>query len=490
MVASFALNTLIPCMTMAETVNTLNRSVQSTAAQRHIIVFTRFPEPGKTKTRLIPALGPEGAASLQQTMTEHTLATVHQLQREFSFRQESISVDVRFAGGTAALMKQWLGLNWIYTSQGEGDLGDRLLRAFQQAFEQGAKAVLAIGIDCPDITVDILTEAFQKLSTTDMVIGPADDGGYYLIGLSALISDCFQGIEWGTETVRQATLAKATQLTLKVAELQILSDVDRPNDIVIWERAFAKSLLNRKPLLSIIIPTLNEGHRISELLETLTKNQDLEAEVVEIIVIDGGSTDNTVETACAWHVRVLSSPPGRARQMNTAAQVAKGDTLLFLHADTVLPKTFYSAIANTLAQSNVIAGAFELSIQGQNPTLRLVEWGVKWRSHLFQMPYGDQGLFIKRDVFETLGGFADIPIMEDFELIQRLKRRGKVAIAPVSVRTSGRRWNNLGVWKTTVINQAVIIGYLCGVEPARLANWYRGNMHKPEQNRNILQRNK
>ncbi|MEO0490404.1 MAG: glycosyltransferase, partial [Cyanobacteria bacterium J06659_2] len=102
-----------------------------------------------------------------------------------------------------------------------------------------------------------------------------------------------------------------------------------------------------------------------------------------------------------------------------------------------------------------------------------VEWGVRWRSHLFQLPYGDQGLFMKRKVFDTVGGFPDLPIMEDFELIQQLRRNGRVAIAPASVITSGRRWETLGVLKTTLINQAVILGYVCGVAPARLARWYR-----------------
>ncbi|MEB3213563.1 MAG: TIGR04282 family arsenosugar biosynthesis glycosyltransferase, partial [Leptolyngbyaceae bacterium] len=388
---------------MVETTDATSLPKSSTICSHHIIVFTRFPEPGKTKTRLIPALGAEGAARVQTQMTEHTLATIQAFKRTQHSSHNAVSVDVRFAGGTAARMQQWLGLQWAYTPQGEGDLGDRLLRAFDDAFERGARFVLAIGIDCPDITVDSLTEAFHHLASAELVIGPADDGGYYLIGLSKLVPDCFHSIAWGTDTVCQTTLDIAAQLNLTVEKLQVLSDVDRPDDLPIWERALATSPLHTDYGLSILIPTLNEGQRIGKLLDSLVSHQGKASTATEIIVVDGGSTDDTLTTACSYPVHVIRSEPGRARQMNTAAQKARGKILLFLHADTMLPKELYAPIAETLAQPNVVAGAFELAIQGQNPALRVVEWGVRWRSHLFQLPYGDQGLFMTREVFESIG---------------------------------------------------------------------------------------
>ncbi len=161
--------------------------------------------------------------------------------------------------------------------------------------------------------------------------------------------------------------------------------------------------------------------------------------------------------------------------MNIGAKSASGDILLFLHADTSLPANFETMVAKVFAsQSNSqpVAGAFELRINLPCLSLRLIEIGVNWRSHLLQMPYGDQAIFLKSSLFYDIGGFPDLPIMEDFELMLRLKRLGRIAIIPVPVLTSGRRWQKLGVLKTTLINQAAIIAYLMHIPPQQIAHWY------------------
>jgi rSAM/selenodomain-associated transferase 2 len=219
--------------------------------------------------------------------------------------------------------------------------------------------------------------------------------------------------------------------------------------------------------LSIIIPTLNEELMITEVLKRIGTG-------VEIIVVDGVSTDTTREIAEELGAKVIiSENKGRAVQMNLGAKIARGDILLFLHGDTLLPSNYQEVIINTLSQSGIIAGAFELKITGEEKSLRLVEKLVNWRSHFFSLPYGDQGIFLKASVFEDLGGFPDLPIMEDFELIQRLKKRGKIGIVAAAVTTSGRRWQKLGVWKTTLINQLVILGYYLQISPQILKKFYR-----------------
>lgn len=227
--------------------------------------------------------------------------------------------------------------------------------------------------------------------------------------------------------------------------------------------------LNPQPQkISIIIPVLNEATRIASVINQIEKTEE-----IEIIVVDGLSVDNTVEVASSLGVNVISTPRGRALQMNTGAKIASGEILLFLHADTELPKGFAGLVRDALNQPQVIAGAFELKIEGQQWGLRLIEKIVSLRSHFLQLPYGDQALFIKAETFRQLGGFSELPIMEDFELINRLKRYGKIKILPISVITSGRRWQQLGIWKTTLINQFIILGYYLGIPPETLAKFYR-----------------
>ncbi|GBF80122.1 TIGR04283 family arsenosugar biosynthesis glycosyltransferase [Aphanothece sacrum] len=221
--------------------------------------------------------------------------------------------------------------------------------------------------------------------------------------------------------------------------------------------------------ISIIVPVLNEEILIEKNLILLKSNPN-----VEIIIVDGGSQDKTVELAENLGFKVLiSSQMGRAYQMNKGASIARGEILLFLHIDTHLPPQYQSIIQEILSDTKTIAGAFELEIDRPNFSLCLVEILVNWRSRFFSFPYGDQGIFIKSSIFQEFGGFSNLPIMEDFELIQRLKKRGKITIAKAKVITSNRRWQKLGVWKTTLINQLIIIGYYLGVSPTQLAAWYK-----------------
>ncbi|BAZ13042.1 glycosyl transferase family protein [Calothrix sp. NIES-4071] len=219
--------------------------------------------------------------------------------------------------------------------------------------------------------------------------------------------------------------------------------------------------------ISIIIPVYNEQKHILATIITAQKSTN-----TEIIVVDAGSEDGTCDIANTTGVKVIASDRGRAVQMNAGAAVASGDILLFLHADTLLPSKFDDMVRETL-QLGVVAGAFKLKINGKPWGLRLVEWGVDMRSKYFQLPYGDQAIFCKSEIFEKIDGFSELPIMEDFELVRRLKSIGRIAIIPAHVLTSGRRWLQRGILKTTLINQIIIIGYFLRVSPQRLANWYR-----------------
>ncbi|MEM9009217.1 MAG: TIGR04282 family arsenosugar biosynthesis glycosyltransferase [Cyanobacteria bacterium P01_F01_bin.86] len=205
-------------------------------SQNCLIVFTRYPEAGKTKTRLIPYLGAEKAADLQRQMTEHIVGITRPLRVK-----GRLSLEIHFAGGSVEQMHNWLGTELTYQLQPHGDLGQRLQQTFEQRFQAGLQRVVVIGADCPEISAHHLEQAFHQLQTHDVVLGPAQDGGYYLVGLSRICAPVFQGIPWGTEHVFAHTQAIATRLGLSLATLATLRDVDRPEDIPIFERATART---------------------------------------------------------------------------------------------------------------------------------------------------------------------------------------------------------------------------------------------------------
>jgi rSAM/selenodomain-associated transferase 2/rSAM/selenodomain-associated transferase 1 len=437
-----------------------------------LIVFTRFPEPGKTKTRLIPALGARGAAELQRQMTEHIIATAASLNG-----RNGLSVEVRHAGGNALLMQDWLGSHLTYQPQGRGNLGRRMQRAFEAAFEEDTAATVIVGSDVPGISAQIIRQAFEALRQKDLVLGPAKDGGYYLIGIQKSLPTntygrLFDGISWGSDTVMAQTLQLASDLGLDLICLQSLVDVDRPEDLPAW---YEVQKISTQPDLSIIVPALNEAATIESTLSHLQGVDNL-----QVIVVDGGSTDETVDLARRQGARVLQTQPGKARQMNCGATAATGEVLVFLHADTRLPEGFNRQILAALNQTGVVAGAFRLTIDSRAAGIRFIEGVADLRSRYLQLPYGDQALFMKKSVFEAMGGFAELPIMEDFVLVRRLRRQGKIAILPAAVLTSPRRWQHLGILKTWLVNQMIVIAFYLGISPERLARWYRREVGKSD----------
>ena len=221
------------------------------------------------------------------------------------------------------------------------------------------------------------------------------------------------------------------------------------------------------PRISVIVPTLNEQACLAATLDAAAL-----APGDELIIVDAGSVDATPDIARRYTRRFYQGPRGRARQMNAGARQAGGDVLLFLHADTLLPPDGLEAVREALQQPDVIAGAFRLVIAPATPALRLVAWGTNLRSRFGGLPYGDQALFVRRRVFEELGGYDEVPFMEDIRLVQALRRRGRLVLLPQAVATSGRRWQRDGVLYTTLRNIVLMTLYFCGVQPATLKRWY------------------
>jgi len=220
--------------------------------------------------------------------------------------------------------------------------------------------------------------------------------------------------------------------------------------------------------ISVIIPTLDEETRIGACLARLS-GEDL----LETIVADGASRDRTVAFARKAGARVVLAPPGRGTQLNRGTQAATGDILLFLHADTILPSGFPALVREALARPGIVAGAFSFALDDTSAALSVVAAMTNIRARLLQLPYGDQGIFVRKKLFDELGGFADIPAMEDFELVRRLRRRGKIIILPQAAITSARRWQCHGILRTFLVNQGMVLGFYLKKSPVRLAAWYR-----------------
>jgi len=219
--------------------------------------------------------------------------------------------------------------------------------------------------------------------------------------------------------------------------------------------------------LTVVIPALDEADQITAAIASAR------AIGSEIIVVDGGSRDATRERAAQAGACVVKSAPGRARQLAAGAHLARGDTILFLHADTRLPPDWDASVRAALADPRVVGGAFRLRFDQRSLALSLIEWGARLRVALWRMPYGDQALFVRRSVLEELGGVPQAPIMEDLDLVRDLKRRGRLACLRPAVTTSARRYCAAGPLRGMLRNWLAVAAWWLGVPRERIAAWYQ-----------------
>jgi len=224
--------------------------------------------------------------------------------------------------------------------------------------------------------------------------------------------------------------------------------------------------------LSIIIPVLNEAYIINR---TLMHLQNLEGDFsLELIIVDGDPEGSTLAAVTSTTVKKIKSPRGRGFQMNQGSRLATGEILVFLHADVVLSKDALLQIVDVCRRKDFAGGAFSLGIDSGKPVFRLIEKAVSIRSRLTKIPYGDQAIFINKTIYDKIGGFRDIPLMEDVDLMRRIKKvGGKIIILPGMALTSSRRWEKEGVIFCTLRNWLLITLFLLGVAPERLVKFYR-----------------
>ena len=433
-----------------------------------ICIFAKPPIAGSAKTRLAAEVGAERAAALARAFLVDTCAAVRALTWARPILATAGELDPGLRAELA--MPVW--------PQGDGDLGARMERVLARALLD-TPVVIALGADSPGLPPRLLEAARTALATADAVIGPADDGGFYLLGLRRCPGGLLAGLPWSAPETRARTIDRLRSHGLSLIEIAHWFDVDQAGDLSRLHRlldtggivAPATRGVLGAPRVSIVMPVLDEALRISRAIDHVLALPGRK----EVIVVDGGSRDDTLELARTKFVRVIESARGRATQMNAGAEIAAGDVLLFLHADTTLPADALARALLVLEDPAVIAGAFRTwtiadtdDVPWFAPLLHLADL----RSRYTSLPYGDQAMFVRADAFRQVGGFPDQPLMEDLELSRRLRRRGRIVTVAARVRVSGRRFVARPVFHTLISNTFPAL-YRLGVSPDRLARLYR-----------------
>ncbi len=442
-----------------------------------ICVFAKAPRAGTVKTRLAPVLGNDGAAALATAFLQDTFEAIGSLPwaKAVLATTDPISSDVCEAG------EIWL--------QGEGDLGARLERILRRALEASSFA-MAIGADSPGLPPAYLERARSALQQADAVIGPCDDGGFYLLGLRRCPFGVFEGVKWGRGDTFAATLANLRKAGMTVQVLDPWFDVDRPEDLAKLQAMISsgriltprtREVLDRLrdgaditcPLkASVVIPVRNEFACLPATISALRRQPWIH----EVIAADGGSTDGTLEWLRQQKgVRIVESAGGKGIQLNAGAREATGDTLIFLHADSQLPPDAEGSLKRALDTPHVAGGCFCVQFASRRPRmLRLVAAGINLRTMLTHTATGDQAIFVRRSFFHEVGGFREWPLFEDVDLVSRLKRAGKFAVIRSRATVSARRFHRHGVIRTVLLVYLLRLGYWAGVSPFTLARWYQG----------------
>lgn len=227
-----------------------------------------------------------------------------------------------------------------------------------------------------------------------------------------------------------------------------------------------------EPEYSFVIPVLYEGDAVNQVIERVSRQ--FPEDSLEIVVVDGDPEKSTLRRILSPKVKTATAARGRGTQMNEGAQLAHGDILIFLHADTEMPADALDFIREIMKTGQYAAGAFTLRFDSQRRIYRVIESAASWRCRLTRIPYGDQAIFIRRSYFEEIGGFKEIPIMEDIDLMRRIRRRGdRICISPAYVRTSARRWEKEGILYCAIRSWVLAALFALGVPPHRLIRYYK-----------------
>lgn len=426
-----------------------------------IALFARYPVAGMAKTRLIPALGEQGAADLHRTLVERTIATM---------RESGLPFALHITGAPASDFAEWLGDDVELVEQGDGDLGDRLSRV-------SAPAIL-LGADIPDLEAHHLIAAAKALEEFPVAIGPVNDGGYYCLGFREPVPFLLEDMDWGTDGVAAETMARLKARDIPFCVLDKLRDCDRPEDLENWPDLAGKS----PATTTVLVPMLNEEKALPQVIAHLAA---LDPQPHEILAVDGGSEDGSALLAKEAGWRVITAPRGRGSQINAGVKAARGTQVVVLHADTIPPSDFIAVIDETLADPKIALAGFTPIIRGPEKTrwgTTAHNWAKTWyapllaRPHLFfkgvRLLFGDHAMFFRRGDFLAVGGCdPEAKVMEEADLCIAMVAKGRVKLIRRTVQTSDRRVAEWGPLKANWIYMKVGIMWALGAR-SRLEEQY------------------
>ena len=452
----------------------MNHHQQSHCA---LAVYIKNPNRVNVKSRLAKGLSAHYATQFYQ----HALACL----------QEDVQLIARmgftvFICPADPLDVDWAQQQWqtpfVFAQIQKDNLGDRLQHTVAHLIKCGFNQVYIIGSDAPTLPISHILACQQQLESHDVVLGPALDGGIYCIG-TKLKLPALTTIPWSSSQVFDNLKGLLAQYELSVTIGPSWYDVDTIEDIKRLKTDLKPTSSARKklydwlenlPQVSIVIPVLNEGKHIKTLIKQLQQLQP----VPEIVIIDGGSEDNTWDDACNIDgiKRLQIKKANRAIQINRGAEIATGNILLFLHADCYLSQASYTAMIDLLADPKINGGCFRYYLTGSenNWRYRWINFGVNLRVKFFKLAYGDQGYFVRKNIFSNIGSFKELPLLEDVEWFFRLKKTKRVVILKEELMTSARRIQQRGWIRSSVINNLIVLLYGFGVKPKYLVRFYYG----------------
>lgn len=430
--------------------------MNETSAVPLVMAFLKAPRLNLVKTRLAGEIGAERALDVYRGMVERQL---RQIPRGWT-------VEIHFSPENAQEeMKSWLGSNYSYVAQTGEDFGARLKNGFANAFANGRTHVLAIPGDCPELDTATLFEVMTRLHRADLVLGPANDGGLYLVALRRAAGELFERIPWGTPNVLSLVLARAK---ISGISRELLAPKDDIDDAGTYH-GYLQRIVNESSgeRIGIVISALNHAATIGPVIDAARQSFLYSP----LVVVDGDSADDTAKIAAARGAQVVSAARSRGRQRRIGATaVAAADWLLFLHADCVLPGNAQALVAEFIEQPRAQIATFRLQFDSPNPFLRTCAWFTRLSTPWTR--FGNQGILIRRAFYEALGGFPDWALFEDVELLRRARAVTPIHVLRGVMTTAAHRFHERGSVRALWLNARLLARWRTGSSANELAERY------------------